>query len=139
MSAQLVTPQHCAHLPAGVIALADFDGPVAEQALLHAANYDPNIAIRRKAIGGFRLRRRVLSEESVPCPGTVPTSPAEAMLASHRAEARRLVSSELASDYDSLHAPDQPPSARQLWEQQALEGELAKSPRVTLISSVMRG
>lgn len=69
----------------------------------------------------------MLSEESVPCPGTVPTSPAEAMLASHRAEARRLVSSELGPEHDSVHAPDQPPSARQLWEQQALEGELAIS------------
>lgn len=106
-------------------ALADFDGVAAEQALLQAAFFDPNIAVRRNAITSFRGRRRQLSEDSVPCPATAPIPPAAAALQRHRDEHRRAVQEPASEAEFALleeTAPDLPLSAVELWEKEALEG-----------------
>ena len=105
-------------------ALADFDDLTAEQALLHSANFDPNIAIRRRAIHGFRAAPRALTEDSVPSPSAVPVSPATAVLEKHRADYRRYVAETQNETHfeDFGSAPDRPPSAVQLWERDEIKG-----------------
>lgn len=111
---------------AAVTALEDFETPSAEQALLHAAFFDPSISIRRRAIHGFRTRARQLNEESVPCPSSAPFTPAEAMRRKHRRESADFIRRNNLLDrplaLHELHAPDRPLSALALWKNDMING-----------------
>lgn len=116
-------------------ALADFDSLAAEQALLQAAFFDPNIAVRRNAISGFRGRRRQLSEDSAPCPSAAPVPPAAAARQSHRDEHRRRAAQPLNSSFlEPLTevAPDLPLTPVELWQQEALKGSATKPSSICL-------
>eukprot|EP00048_Salpingoeca_helianthica_P015064 m.224861 g.224861 ORF g.224861 m.224861 type:complete len:794 (-) comp16565_c0_seq1:1010-3391(-) len=69
---------------AAVISLADHTGDEVEEALLQAAFYDPNIAVRRSAIRVYRSKPRVHSEHDFVGPSTAPMSPMAQMMALHR-------------------------------------------------------
>ncbi len=103
--------------------MGDFEGVTAENALLEAAFTDPNIAVRRRAIGAFRRVPRLLSEHAYPLPHEVPDLPMNRMRRQHREEHRRYARSGLSPPPPGSHYPPAPPLPDALWrEDVAREG-----------------
>ncbi len=112
---------------AAATALGDFETTEAEQALLHVANFDPNGAVRRTAILGFRRGRRSIAEDSVPCPSSAPVIPGHARRDLHADEDKRHRAAWDAGMEDETPvrrapAPEQPPTPSQLWLRDVVAG-----------------